>query len=50
MSSTPEDEEDDLPLALLAVQGGSFTFLADEPDLYGAASLKLNAENDRGGR
>lgn len=44
MNSAPDDEEDDLPLALLAEQGGSFAFLADEPDVYGSTMLVPNAE------
>jgi len=37
---TVETLDDDLPLAEFAEAGGSFAFLADEPDLYSVADLR----------
>ena len=34
-----ETLNDDLPLAEMAVQGGAFQFLADEPDLYSETDI-----------
>lgn len=35
-----ETLDDDLPLARLAEEGGAFSFLADEPDLYSEADVR----------
>jgi hypothetical protein len=37
---TVETLGDDLPLAKFAEEGGSFAFLADEPDLYSLADIR----------
>ena len=45
MHITPEPPTDDLPMAEIALAGGAFDFLADEPALYSEADVLPEASN-----